>query len=134
MDVSIRKAIQSWSKKLCLERCLSSKAELTFHRFFFHFSTCHTSKVFKYGIFSGPYFPAFGLNTKRYFVSLRIQSECKIIRTRKNSVFRHISYSVPPMHIFYFNRLMERKPSGLLVCFKKKRRTCGPMKVQQVFY
>ena len=30
----------------------------------------------------GPYFPAFGLNTKRYGVSLRIQSECGKIRTR----------------------------------------------------
>ena len=33
--------------------------------------------------FSGPYFPAFGLNTERYSVSLRIQSECGKIRTRK---------------------------------------------------
>ena len=30
-----------------------------------------------------PYFPAFGLNSKRYGVSLRIQSECGKIRTRK---------------------------------------------------
>ena len=33
--------------------------------------------------FSGPYFPAFGLNTERYEVSLRIQPECGKIRTRK---------------------------------------------------
>ena len=33
-------------------------------------------KVSKDGDFSGPYFPAFRLNTERYFVSLRIQSEC----------------------------------------------------------
>ena len=39
-------------------------------------------KVSKYWIFSGPYFPAFGLNTERYFASLRIQSECGKIRTR----------------------------------------------------
>ena len=32
--------------------------------------------------YSGPYFPAFGLNTERYSVSLRIQSECGKIRTR----------------------------------------------------
>ena len=32
---------------------------------------------------SGPYFPAFGLNTERYSVSLYIQSECGKIRTRK---------------------------------------------------
>ena len=33
--------------------------------------------------FYGPYFPAFGLNTGRYGVSLRIQFECEKIRTRK---------------------------------------------------
>ena len=32
--------------------------------------------------YSGPYFPAFGLNTERYSISLRIQSECEKIRTR----------------------------------------------------
>ena len=32
--------------------------------------------------FSGPYFPAFGLNTERYGVSLRIQSECGETQTR----------------------------------------------------
>ena len=33
--------------------------------------------------FSGPSFPAFGLNMKKYSVSLRIQSEYGKIRTRK---------------------------------------------------
>ena len=32
--------------------------------------------------YSGPYFPAFGLIRERYGVSLRIQSECEIVRTR----------------------------------------------------
>ena len=32
--------------------------------------------------YSGPYFPAFELNTERYSVSLRIQSEWGKIRTR----------------------------------------------------
>ena len=31
--------------------------------------------------FSGPYFPTFRLNMEKYFVSLRIQSECGKIRT-----------------------------------------------------
>ena len=61
---------------------------------FFFFLTYTEWKVSKYGVFSGPYYPAFGLNMKRYFVSLRIQSECAKIRTRKNSVFGHISQSV----------------------------------------
>ena len=39
-------------------------------------------KVSKYGVISGPYFPAFGLNTERCFVSLRIHSECGKMRTR----------------------------------------------------
>ena len=49
--------------------------------------------VSKYGVFPGPYFPAFGLNAKRYEVSLRIQSKCGKIRTRKNSVFGHLPRS-----------------------------------------
>ena len=48
-------------------------------------------KVSKYRFFSGLYFPAFGLNTGRY--SLRIQSECGKIWTRKNFAFRHFSRS-----------------------------------------
>ena len=51
-------------------------------------------EVSKYGVFSGPYFPAFGVNTVRYSISVRIQSECGEIRTRKNSVFGHFSRSV----------------------------------------
>ena len=48
----------------------------------------------KYGFFSGPYFPSFGPNTERYFVSLRIQSKCRKIWTIKNFVFGHFSRSV----------------------------------------
>ena len=44
-------------------------------------------KVSKYGVISGPYFPAFGLATERYQVYLCIQSKCGKIRTRNNSVF-----------------------------------------------
>ena len=50
-------------------------------------------KESKYGVFSGPYFPAFGLNTERYGAFFRIQSECGKIRTRKNSVFGHFPRS-----------------------------------------
>ena len=40
-----------------------------------------------------PHFLAFGLNTERYSVSLRIHSECGKIRTRNYSVFGHASRS-----------------------------------------
>ena len=37
----------------------------------------------KYGVFSGPFIPVFGLNTETYGVNFRIQSEDRKIRTRK---------------------------------------------------
>ena len=43
----------------------------------------HYIKSSGIGNFFGPYFPAFGLNSARYSVSVRIQSECGKIRTRK---------------------------------------------------
>ena len=36
-----------------------------------------------FGVFSGPYFPAFGLNMEIFSVNLRIQSKCGKIWTRK---------------------------------------------------
>ena len=47
-------------------------------------------KVSKYEVFSGLYFPVFGLNAKIYFVNLRIHSEYRKIRTSRNSVFGHL--------------------------------------------
>ena len=55
--------------------------------------TCNLWKVSKYGVLSGPYFPALGVNTERYEISLHIHSECGKIRTRNNSVFGHFSRS-----------------------------------------
>ena len=59
----------------------------------FHQRVKSAWNVSKYWVFSGPYYPAFGLNTERYGVSLRIQSECGIIRSRKNSIFGYFSRS-----------------------------------------
>ena len=64
---------------------------------FFSFTVskeCTGWKVSKCGGFSGPYFPAFGLNTEIYSVNLRIESEYRKMQTRKNSVFGHFSRSV----------------------------------------
>ena len=46
-------------------------------------------KLSKCRVFSGPYFPAFRLNTETYSVSFSIQSKCGKIRKRRNSVFGH---------------------------------------------
>ena len=42
----------------------------------------HSVKKVRIRSYSGPYFPAFALNAKRYSVSLRIQSECRKMQTR----------------------------------------------------
>ena len=57
-------------------------------------SSSHCVKGVQIRSFSSPYFPAFGLNTERYGISLRIQSKCGKKGTRKNSVFGHFSRSV----------------------------------------
>ena len=44
-----------------------------------------TTKNVRIRNYSGPYFPAFGLNTERYRLSLRIQCKCEKIRTRVTS-------------------------------------------------
>ena len=44
---------------------------------------CHCVKIFCIRSFSGPYFPAFGLNTDIYKINLHIGSECGKMRTRK---------------------------------------------------
>ena len=66
----------------------------------------HCVKSGRIGSFSGPYFPAFGLNTERYGVSLRIQSKFGKIRTRKKSEYGHLLLSVStgsePMSIYLF--------------------------------
>ena len=50
-------------------------------------------EVSKYGVFFGPYFPIFRLNTEIYSVNLRIKSDYRRIRTKKNSVFGRFSRS-----------------------------------------
>ena len=56
---------------------------------FFNLSFIQCVKSVQIRSFSSPYFPAYGLTTR----TLRIQSECGKIRTRKNSVFWHFSRS-----------------------------------------
>ena len=46
-------------------------------------SVTNFAKVVRIWSFSGLHFPVFGLNTEKYGVSPRIQSECGKIQTRK---------------------------------------------------
>ena len=82
--------------------------------FFFHVSggllEIYTAwKVSKYEVFSGPYFPVLGLNTEIYCVNRRIQSEYRIIRTRKKSVFGHFSRSdmIGKVDFYYYLNLLR---------------------------
>ena len=68
----------------------------------------------KYGVFSGPYFPVFGLNTDIYSVNLCSQSKNGKIRTRKNSVFGHFLcseclYSQVQLKEWQVQQLFHRK-------------------------
>ena len=60
-------------------------------------------KVSKYGVFPSPYFPAFGLDTERYGVSLRIKSECGKIRSRKIPYLD--TFHAVKKHTHHFNSL-----------------------------
>ena len=95
-SLRIHWVIKFWAVENILSHCVKSFRIRSY--FWFVFSRIRTEygeifQVPKYGVISGPYFPAFGLNTKRYKVSLRIQSKCGKIRTRNNSVFGHFSCS-----------------------------------------
>ena len=56
-----------------------SQESLTrFHEYYLNYHVLYCVKI----VYSGPYFPAFGLTTERYGIYLRIQSKCGKIRTR----------------------------------------------------
>ena len=65
--------------------------------------TCaqHYMKIFCIWSFSGPYFPAFGLNTENYYENVRIQSKYGKIQTAK-STNTDTSYTGKIKSISYF--------------------------------
>ena len=62
-----------------------------------NFTAFHCVKSVRIWSYSGPHFPAFGLNMVRYIVSLRIQSECGNMRTRMtpNTDIFHAVFTLP---------------------------------------
>ena len=87
----------------------------------------HCVKSVQMRSFFWSYFPAFGLNTERYGVSLRIQSKCGKIRTRKNSVFRHFSRSVEIILTEAYSKRYETSQMELFV------KTVGGLQLLSVF-
>ena len=65
----------------------------------------------KYGVSSGPYFPAFGLNTERYGKKLRIWklfTQCKKQRFDKNT-----NYSYPFTAQIYLLKVNDESTRGM---------------------
>ena len=58
----------------------------------------HCAKYVRIWSYSGLHFPAFVLNTERYELSLRIQSECGKMRTRKTQNTVDTSLAVAASH------------------------------------
>ena len=69
---------------LLLYHCQDLKDFNTTNTFRFVMNRYYVKRV-RIRSYSGPYFPALGLNTERYPISLRIQSECGKIQTRMTS-------------------------------------------------
>ena len=72
-----------------------------------NFSTrTHYVKRVRIRSYSGRHFPAFGMNTERYGVSLRIQSECGKMRTRitrnTDTFYTMTIFAVNPQTIITF--------------------------------
>ena len=65
--------------------------------------TPHCVKSVHIRSYYGPHFPAFGLNTERYSVSLRIESKCGKIRTRITPNIDTF-YTVPLYHFHSLHR------------------------------
>ena len=81
-----RKMGDSWSN-------IIDTSKLSVKHFLIHIS--HYVKCARIWSYSCPYFHAFGLNSERYGVSLRIQSECGKMRTRitpNTDTFYPVSY------------------------------------------
>ena len=63
-------------------RSIQFKSRQVLQNMIYRSTQPHCVKSVRIRSYSGLYFPAFGLNTKRHSVSLRIQSECGKTRTR----------------------------------------------------
>ena len=111
-----------WQKIKSLPFCcfIESYSKIT------QYKSIHCVKAVSIRSFSGPYFPAFGLNRERYGKSLRIQSECRKIRTRKtpnlNTLHTVISFwsSVNSAFFLYIDKVYLSHISKSLVLVKKQ--------------
>ena len=74
-----------------------------------HAIITHYVKRVRIRSYSATYFPTFGLNTKRYEASFRIQSQCKENKNQNNSEYGHYSRSAHPPQINWFEQFLQLK-------------------------
>ena len=72
-------------------------------------------KIVRVRGFSGPYFPAFGLNKERHSVSLLIQSECEKIRTRETPNADTFHTVIPMLLSFFVCKIWYELRLSLIV-------------------
>ena len=77
----------------------------------------HCVKNVRIRSFSGPYFPAFGLNTEICKANLRIKSGCRKIRTKKT----------PNTDTFYAAYIHQIRTIGRLRCIYPVQNECVPV-------
>ena len=85
------------------------------------FQELHGVKIVQIRRYFWSVFPVFGLNTERYSVSLRIQSEYTKIRNGNNSAFGHFSRSVRKMKLWLIKKynIMCNMPTLFLLMFPR---------------
>ena len=75
----------------------------------------HCVKIVYIWSFSGPHFSAFELNTERYSKSLRIQSKCGEIRTRKTP-YKDTFYAVLVSYQSVLSKHKSNEKSTRFIC------------------
>ena len=91
---------------------------------------CHCVKNVCIRSFSGPYFPAFGMNTERYGLSIRIQSKCGKIRATKTPnkdifyavciILEMVDKALPSKHSYLFRFKFKIRFNFFLMIIRKK--------------
>ena len=82
----------------------------------------HCVKSVRIRSYSGPHFPAFGLNTERYKVSLRIHSKCGKMRTKRTPntyTFHAVLISEKLPFIADLLELLHRRENLVRIAFLK---------------
>ena len=127
----------------CLHSCIQSVDGNTLSRYWFVFGrTLHSAlylilrdyqrvKCMRIRSYSGPHFPSFRLNTEKYSVFLRIQSECG--KTANTDTFYKVYFSHFIPLVFFHTPWKLQKTNRLLCKLREvKKKTSGIKWIQKL--